>query len=108
MTSCIVVGAGISALTAARELSAAGRRVVVLDEGHRAGGRMATRGIGNGIFDLGAQFFTTRSERFEKRAFRETRRGLAGGRPRRGMDSRLRRGGKSYDDGHLCYRARRA
>jgi renalase len=71
MTSCIVVGAGISALTAARELSAAGRRVVVLDEGHRAGGRMATRGIGNGIFDLGAQFFTTRSERFEKRASRE-------------------------------------
>lgn len=108
MTSCIVVGAGVSALIAVGELPAAGWRVVVLDEGHRAGGRIATRGIGNGIFDLGAQFFTARSEHFEKRAFRETRRGLAGGRPRRGMDSRLRRGGKSNDDGHLRYRARRA
>jgi renalase len=64
--SCIVVGAGISGLLAAQELRAAGWQVVVLDRGHSVGGRMATRRVGNGTFDPGAQFFTVRSERFEK------------------------------------------
>jgi renalase len=100
MTSCIVVGAGVSGLIAARELSAAGWRVVVLDEGHRVGGRMATRRIGNGIFDLGAQFFTVRSERFEK---------LAAGWQEAGLVQEWTRGfadadGKSNDDGHPRYR----
>ncbi len=56
----------MAGLVAARSLSAAGRRVVVLDEGSEAGGRMATRRIGNGTFDHGAQFFTVRSERLER------------------------------------------
>ncbi|HEX5975339.1 MAG TPA: FAD-dependent oxidoreductase [Rubrobacteraceae bacterium] len=64
--SCVVVGAGISGLAAAHRLSAAGWRVVVMDEGSEVGGRMATRRIGNGTFDYGAQFFTVRSERFEE------------------------------------------
>jgi renalase len=64
--SCVVVGAGMSGLLAARELQAAGWRVVVLDEGREVGGRMATRRVGDGTFDSGAQFFTVRSERFEK------------------------------------------
>ena len=64
--SCIVVGAGVSGLVAARQLSAAGWRVVVLDEGSEVGGRMATRRIGTGTFDYGAQFFTVRTERFER------------------------------------------
>ena len=64
--SCVVVGAGISGLLAARELAAAGWRVVVLDKGRGVGGRMATRRVGDGTFDHGAQFFTVRSERFEK------------------------------------------
>ncbi len=63
--SCVVVGAGISGLAAAHRLSAAGWRVVVMDEGSEVGGRMATHRIGNGTFDHGAQFFTVRSERFE-------------------------------------------
>lgn len=62
--SCIVVGAGVSGLLAARELSSAGWRVVVLDKGRGVGGRMATRRVGSGTFDHGAQFFTVRSERF--------------------------------------------
>ncbi len=100
MTSCIVVGAGVSGLVAARELSAAGWRVVVLDEGRRVGGRMATRRIGNGIFGLGAQFFTVRSERFEK---------LAAGWLGAGIVEEWTRGfadadGKSDDDGHPRYR----
>ncbi len=64
--SCVVVGAGISGLVAARELSAAGWQVVVLEEASGVGGRMATCRIGKGTFDHGAQFFTVRSERFER------------------------------------------
>jgi predicted NAD/FAD-dependent oxidoreductase len=62
--SCVVVGAGISGLLAARELRGAGRRVTVLEKGRGVGGRMATRRVGGGTFDHGAQFFTVRDERF--------------------------------------------
>jgi renalase len=64
--SCIVVGAGISGLIAARELQAAGWRVTVLDKGRGVGGRMATRRFGGASFDHGAQFFTAREDRFEQ------------------------------------------
>ena len=63
--SCIVVGAGISGLLAARELQDAGWRVTVLDKGRGVGGRMATRRMGGAGFDHGAQFFTVREDRFE-------------------------------------------
>jgi predicted NAD/FAD-dependent oxidoreductase len=63
--SCIIVGAGISGLLAARELSDAGWRVTVLNKGRGVGGRMATRRMGGAGFDYGAQFFTVRGERFE-------------------------------------------
>ena len=62
--SCLVVGAGISGLLAARELQAEGWRVTVLDKRRGVGGRMATRRVGEGNFDHGAQFFTVRGERF--------------------------------------------
>jgi len=62
--SCVVVGAGISGLLAARELQAEGWRVTVLDKDRGDGGRMATRRVGGGTFDHGAQFFTVRGERF--------------------------------------------
>ena len=64
--SCVVVGAGISGLLAASELRAAGWRVVVLEKSREVGGRMATRRVGGGAFDHGAQFFTVRSGRFER------------------------------------------
>ena len=62
--SCVIVGAGISGLLAARELRKAGWHVTVLDKGRGVGGRMATRRVGGAGFDHGAQFFTVRGERF--------------------------------------------
>jgi renalase len=63
-SSCIVVGAGISGLLVASTLQRQGWDVTVLDKGQGVGGRMATRRVGGGTFDHGAQFFTVRSERF--------------------------------------------
>lgn len=59
-----VIGAGMSGMMAASELSRAGRRVTVVDKGRGVGGRMATRRIGAAVFDHGAQFITARSDRF--------------------------------------------
>ena len=61
----LIVGAGIAGLMAARELQAAGRSVIVVDKGRGVGGRMATRRIGSGRADHGAQFFTVRAPRFQ-------------------------------------------
>src|SRR5918995_5952879 len=62
--SCVVVGAGISGLLAAKTLNEKGWTVTVLDKSRGVGGRMATRRVGRGNFDHGAQFFTVRGERF--------------------------------------------
>src|SRR5262245_16746841 len=61
---CIVVGAGLSGLLAATILQDRGKRVLVLDKCPDVGGRLATRQIGAGIFDYGAQFFTVRDSLF--------------------------------------------
>lgn len=60
-----VVGAGLSGLIAARELASQGHSVVVIDKGRGVGGRLATRRIGDAVFDHGAQFFTVRDPRFQ-------------------------------------------
>ena len=61
---CLVVGAGLSGLTAARALSDAGRSPVVVDKGRGLGGRLATRRIQGIRMDHGAQFFTAEDARF--------------------------------------------
>ena len=63
----LVVGAGISGLMAARSLVDRGYSVQVIERGRSVGGRLATRRIGElGQADLGAQFFTVRSETFRR------------------------------------------
>jgi predicted NAD/FAD-dependent oxidoreductase len=98
--SCVIVGAGISGLLAARELGGAGWRVTVLDKGRGVGGRMATRHIGGAGFDHGAQFFTVRGERFG---------GLVNDWLAAGAAAEWSRGfadaeGKANPDGHPRYR----
>ncbi len=66
MARVVVIGAGISGLTAAALLHNAKHHVVVLDKGRGVGGRLATRRINTphgatAIVDHGAQFFTVRS-----------------------------------------------
>ena len=61
---CLIVGAGIAGLVAARSLQNRGLRVLVLDKGRGVGGRLATRSFEGGRFDYGAQFFTVRNPAF--------------------------------------------
>ena len=98
--SCVVVGAGISGLLAACELQNAGWRVTVLDKGRGVGGRMATRRVGAGNFDHGAQFFTVRGERFEKLVEDWIEAGVVKEWTRGFADA----SGESSEDGHPRYR----
>jgi hypothetical protein len=59
-----VVGAGIAGLLLAGALKARGEDVVVLEKSRGLGGRLATKRVGEAVFDSGAQYFTAKSERF--------------------------------------------
>ena len=98
--SCVVVGAGISGLLAAGELRAAGWHVVVLEKSRGIGGRMATRRVGGGTFDDGAQFFTVRSGRFERLVEEWLEVGIAQEWTRGFADAE----GAHNEDGHPRYR----
>lgn len=69
MKSCIVIGAGISGLSAANVLSQAGVSVHVLDKSRGIGGRMATRRIETPLAtyrcDHGAQFIKATTPEFQ-------------------------------------------
>ncbi|MGC6425079.1 MAG: NAD(P)/FAD-dependent oxidoreductase [Lentimonas sp.] len=64
-TDVLIVGAGISGMLCATELSASGKSVSVIDKGRTVGGRMATRQVENAQLDHGAQFFTVRDARLQ-------------------------------------------
>ena len=66
MTSVAIVGAGVTGLACARALVDGGAQVTVFDKGRSAGGRLATRREDAHVFDLGAQYFTVRDERFAR------------------------------------------
>lgn len=57
LVDCVVIGTGMSGLTAARHLQEAGRTVELLDKGHRLGGRIASRRIGTLELDHGSWGF---------------------------------------------------
>lgn len=60
----LIIGAGLSGLMAAQTLVNAGYNVTIIDKGRTVGGRLATRIVGPGRADHGAQFFTVRNETF--------------------------------------------
>jgi len=72
-----IVGAGISGLLAARVLVSRGARVVVLEKSRGVGGRMATKRVGDAVFDHGAQFFTAKSDVFAAEVRRWEAAGIA-------------------------------
>lgn len=57
-----VIGAGLSGIIAARELSRRGHTVELIEKGRSVGGRLATRRIGEGQADHGAVYFTVRQD----------------------------------------------
>ena len=74
-TDVVVVGAGLAGLTAARALTAAGRRVVVLEARDRVGGRTLSHPLPGGhVADLGGTWIGPDAER-RRRAGRRARPG---------------------------------
>ncbi|NWG15067.1 MAG: FAD-dependent oxidoreductase [Chloroflexi bacterium] len=64
-TDVLVIGGGMAGLMAAGTLRGRGLRITLVEKGVRVGGRLATRRIGPGRGDHGAQFFTARSAEFQ-------------------------------------------
>ena len=77
---CGIIGAGLSALTCAAELQAAGHDVVLFDKGRGPGGRMATRSVetrfGEARIDHGAPSFDAVSPDFRAAVAAWRREGL--------------------------------
>jgi predicted NAD/FAD-dependent oxidoreductase len=72
----LILGAGMAGLMAALALPR-GTRAALLEAGHSPGGRLATRRLGAGVADSGAQFFTARVPAFETWVQQWVRSGLA-------------------------------
>lgn len=61
----LIIGGGLSGLTAAATLTEKGKNAIVLDKGRGPGGRMSTRRMGEARCDHGAQFFSTKTIEFQ-------------------------------------------
>ena len=73
----VIVGAGIAGVACARELTAAGIPVQVRERSYVPGGRMASRTLAGRRVDLGASYFTCRTEPFRAVVESWVSRGLA-------------------------------
>jgi len=91
----VVVGAGLAGLFAGRALVEGGHEVVLLDKGRSPGGRLATRRMSGAVVDHGAQFFTVRTEQFDRIVARWRTEGLV---------REWSRGFPGREDGHARYR----
>lgn len=59
----LIIGAGLSGLMAGRVLRERGYSVLLIDKERAVGGRLSTQRVGeHGLADLGAQFFTVRTD----------------------------------------------
>ena len=65
-TDCVVIGAGVAGLTAARRVAEAGHRVLVIEKSRGFGGRCSTRYADPWKFDHGLQYFTARDPHFQR------------------------------------------
>ena len=75
--SVLIIGAGMTGITAARALRHAGVDVMLVDKGRAVGGRMATRRIGEATFDHGAQHISVRTVEFEREIEALVQKGIA-------------------------------
>lgn len=77
-TDLLIIGAGLSGLMIAKTLRQREdeRDILIVDKGRSVGGRLATRRIGPGLADHGAQFFTVRSDKFQAHVDRWQKDGL--------------------------------
>ncbi len=62
----LIIGAGMAGLMTALQLDGSNHDVTILDKGRSVGGRLATRRVGQGRADHGAQFFTARDPQFQQ------------------------------------------
>ncbi|MBU0912123.1 MAG: FAD-dependent oxidoreductase [Gammaproteobacteria bacterium] len=66
MKKIAVLGAGLTGAAAANTLAQQGYQVTVFDKGRSAGGRMSSKRTEQGYLDMGAQYFTVRSDVFKQ------------------------------------------
>lgn len=97
--TCIIIGAGMTGLMAARALQDMGVHATVLDKGRSVGGRLATRRIDDAVFDHGAQFFTVRDPAFAAWVERWEAAGVV----REWTRGFPKADGRARDDGHPRY-----
>lgn len=95
----LIVGAGMAGLMAGQMLALRGLKPLLLDKGRSVGGRLATRRMGGGAADHGAQFFTVRDMMFGAQVERWQREGLVFEWSRGWTDGSMIR----HDDGHPRY-----
>jgi renalase len=101
---CLIIGAGMAGLTAARVLQLRGWNVAVFDKGRGVGGRLATRWSEDetghrAFYDHGAQFFTVRDAAFQTQVDDWLARGLVKEWARGFADA----SGQPQHDGHPRY-----